>query len=306
MRVMPSMRAIMTAGPALDGDNVAAYNCAFIAVDDVRCFDETMYVLMCGVGMGFSVERQFIGKLPEVAEQFHDSTTVIHVEDSRIGWAQSLRQLVSLLYAGSVPSWDVSALRPAGAPLRTFGGRSSGPEPLCELFRFCIAVFRRAAGRRLNSRECHDIMCKIGDVVVSGGVRRSALLSLSNLSDQRMATAKSGQWWETEPQRALANNSVAYTEKPEIGVFMREWLNLYIRSPANAASSIARRRSRRCENCFAGCGKASIWGEFVAVKSFSDRCNSAILPRSSCARTTRRRRCATRSRSHQYWGRSSP
>lgn len=227
MRVMPSMRAIMTAGPALEQDQVAAYNCAFVSINDIRCFDETMYILMCGVGMGFSVERQFIKDLPEVAEHFHDSTTIIRVEDSRIGWAQSLRQLISLLYAGHVPSWDVSALRPAGAPLRTFGGRSSGPDPLVELFQFCIVIFRRAAGRRLNSRECHDIMCKIGDVVVSGGVRRSALLSLSNLSDQRMATAKSGQWWETEPQRALANNSVAYTEKPEIGLFMKEWVNLY-------------------------------------------------------------------------------
>ena len=227
MRVMPSMRAIMTAGPALDRDNVASFNCSYMAVDDIRCFDEAMYILMCGCGMGFSVERQFIKNLPEIAEQFHDSTTIIHVEDSRIGWAQSLRQLISLLYAGHVPSWDVSALRPAGAPLHTFGGRSSGPDPLVELFQFCINIFRKAAGRRLNSRECHDIMCKVGDVVVSGGVRRSALLSLSNLSDQRMAVAKSGQWWETEPQRALANNSVAYTEKPEIGLFMKEWIGLY-------------------------------------------------------------------------------
>lgn len=227
MRVMPSMRAIMTAGAALERDQVAGFNCAYMAIDDPRCFDESMYILMCGCGVGFSVERQFIKNLPEVAEDFHDSTTVIHVEDSRIGWAQSLRQLISLLYAGHVPSWDISQLRLAGVPLRTFGGRASGPEPLVELFQFCITIFRKAAGRRLNSRECHDIMCKIGDIVVSGGVRRSALLSLSNLSDQRMALAKSGQWWETEPQRALANNSVAYTEKPEIGLFMKEWVNLY-------------------------------------------------------------------------------
>ncbi len=226
LHVVPSMRAIMTAGPALELDNIAGYNCAYVAVDDMRVFDEAMYVLMCGCGLGFSVERQFIKDLPEVAEHFTDSTTVIHVEDSRIGWAQALRQLIGLLYGGHVPSWDTSALRPAGAPLQTFGGRASGPEPLHELFRFCVLIFRRAAGRRLNSRECHDIMCKIGDVVVSGGVRRSALLSLSNLSDQRMASAKSGQWWETDPQRALANNSVAYTEKPEIGLFMKEWLNL--------------------------------------------------------------------------------
>lgn len=227
MHVMPSMRAIMTAGIALEQDQIAGFNCAFMAIDDFRAFDETMYILMCGCGVGFSVERQFIAELPEVAEQFHDSTTVIRVEDSRIGWAQGLRQLISLLYAGLVPSWDLSALRPAGAPLKTFGGRSSGGDPLAELFQFCIVIFRRAAGRKLNSRECHDIMCKIGDVVVVGGVRRSALISLSNLSDQRMAAAKSGQWWETEPQRALANNSVAYTEKPEIGLFMKEWMNLY-------------------------------------------------------------------------------
>ena len=227
MDVMPSMRALMTAGPALELDQVAGFNCSYVAVDDLRCFDEMMYVLMCGCGMGFSVERQFITKLPEVAEIFHDSEIVLRVEDSRIGWARALRQLLSLLYAGAVPTWDTSLLRPAGAPLRTFGGRSSGPEPLCELFRFCVKLFRNAAGRRLNSRECHDLMCKIGDVVVSGGVRRSALLSLSNLSDQRMAVAKSGQWWETDPHRALANNSVAYTEKPDIGLFMREWLNLY-------------------------------------------------------------------------------
>ncbi len=227
MDVMPSMRALMTAGPALDLDQVAGFNCAYVAVDDLRCFDEAMYILMCGCGLGFSVERQFITKLPEVAETFHDSEIVLRVEDSRIGWARALRQLLSLLYAGAVPTWDTSLLRAAGAPLKTFGGRSSGPEPLHDLFRFCVKLFRNASGRRLNSRECHDLMCKIGDVVVSGGVRRSALLSLSNLSDQRMAVAKSGQWWETEPQRALANNSVAYTEKPEIGLFMREWLNLY-------------------------------------------------------------------------------
>jgi ribonucleoside-diphosphate reductase alpha chain len=227
MQVMPSMRAMMTAGPAMARDHVASYNCAYIAVDDIRCFDETMYVLMCGTGMGFSVERQFITKLPEVAEEFHESNTIIHVEDSRIGWAQSLRELISLLYAGHIPAWDLSKLRPAGAPLKVFGGRSSGASSLDELFKFCVGIFKRATGRKLNSRECHDIMCKIGDVVVAGGVRRSALLSLSNLSDQRMATAKSGQWWVDEPQRALANNSVAYTEKPEIGLFMKEWMNLY-------------------------------------------------------------------------------
>jgi ribonucleoside-triphosphate reductase (thioredoxin) len=227
MRVMPSMRAMMTAGIAMHQDHVAGYNCSYVAVDDPRCFDEAMYILMCGCGLGFSVERQFITHLPEVAEEFHESDTVIRVDDSRIGWAQSYRELISLLYAGHIPHWDLSRLRPAGAPLKTFGGRSSGPAPLDELFRFTVAIFKKAVGRKLNSRECHDLMCKIGDVVVVGGVRRSALISLSNLSDQRMALAKSGQWWETEPQRALANNSVAYTEKPEIGSFMKEWLNLY-------------------------------------------------------------------------------
>lgn len=227
MHVMPSMRAMMTAGVAMFQDQVAGYNCSYVAIDDIRSFDEAMYILMCGCGLGFSVERQFITHLSEVAEEFHQSNIVIRVDDSRIGWAQGLRELLSLLYAGHVPSWDLSLLRGPGMPLKTFGGRSSGPAPLNELFKFCVNIFKHAAGRKLNSRECHDLMCKIGDVVVVGGVRRSALISLSNLSDQRMAAAKSGQWWETEPQRALANNSVAYTEKPEIGLFMKEWLNLY-------------------------------------------------------------------------------
>ena len=227
LEVMPSMRALMTAGKALDRDNVSGYNCSFLAIDDVRAFDEALYVSMCGVGLGFSVERQSISKLPEVAEEFHNSTTVIHVEDSRIGWAKAFRELISLLYAGHIPSWDLSMLRPKGAPLKTFGGRSSGPAPLNDLFLFVTRIFKGSVGRKLNSVECHDIMTKIGDVVVSGGVRRSALISLSNLSDRRMAGAKSGQWWETSPHRALANNSVAYTEKPDIGAFMQEWLSLY-------------------------------------------------------------------------------
>lgn len=227
MKIMPSMRAFMTAGKALEKDEVAGYNCSFVAVDDVRAFDEAMYISMCGTGVGFSVERQFVSQLPTVAEAMHKTDTVIKVKDSKIGWASSFRELLSLLYSGQVPSWDVSALRPAGAPLKTFGGRASGPAPLENLFNFCIQIFSRAVGRKLSSLECHDIMCKVADVVVSGGVRRSAMISLSNLSDDRMRNAKNGQWWETEPQRALSNNSAAYTEKPEIGIFMKEWLTLY-------------------------------------------------------------------------------
>lgn len=227
LEVMPSMRALMTAGKALDRDNVAGYNCSAIAVDDPRAFDEAMYVSMCGTGVGFSVERQFVSKMPEIAEEFFQTDTVIKVRDSKIGWASSLRELISLLYGGQIPKWDLSLLRPAGAPLKTFGGRSSGPAPLNDLFEFTVRMFRNAAGRRLSSIECHDLMCKIGEIVVVGGVRRSAMISLSNLSDDRMRVAKSGQWWVEYPHRALANNSVAYTEKPEIGIFMREWLSLY-------------------------------------------------------------------------------
>lgn len=227
LEVMPSMRALMTAGPALERDNTAGYNCSYLPVDSPRAFDEAAYILMCGVGVGFSVERQYINKLPEVPDTVEKCETTIVVQDSKEGWAKALRQLISLLYAGQIPSWDTSKVRAAGERLRTFGGRASGPEPLEELFRFVVGVFTKAAGRKLNSIECHDIMCKIGEVVVVGGVRRSAMISLSNLSDDRMRTAKSGQWWEVEPQRALANNSVAYTEKPDIGTFIREWTALY-------------------------------------------------------------------------------
>ena len=227
LKVMPSMRALMTAGKALERDHIAGYNCSYIAVDDPRAFDEALFVLMCGTGLGFSVERQFITKLPDVAESFHPSETVIKVKDSKLGWASSFRELISLLYSGHVPQWDLSALRPAGAPLKTFGGRSSGPGPLNDLFRFTVNLFKKAQGRKLNSLECHDLMCKIADVVVVGGVRRSALISLSNLSDDRVRHAKSGQWWLDEPQRALSNNSVAYTEKPDMLQFMQEWTSLY-------------------------------------------------------------------------------
>ena len=225
--VMPSMRALMTSGPALDRCHVGGYNCSYVPVDSPRAFDETMYILMCGTGVGFSVERNCIEKLPLVAEDFHRTDTVIKVGDSRPGWAKSLKELIAMLYAGQIPAWDVSEVRAAGARLKTFGGRASGPQPLVELFEFCVQKFRNAAGRRLYPIECHDIMCKIGEVVVVGGVRRSALISLSNLNDDQMAHAKSGQWWEHEGQRALANNSVAYKTKPEMGTFMREWLSLY-------------------------------------------------------------------------------
>ena len=225
--IMPSMRALMTAGPALDRCHVGGYNCSYVPVDSPRAFDETMYILMCGTGVGFSVERHCIEKLPMVAEEFHETDTIIKVGDSRPGWAKSLKELIAMLYTGQVPKWDVSDVRPAGARLKTFGGRASGPQPLVELFEFVVQKFKGAAGRRLYPIECHDIMCKIGEVVVVGGVRRSALISLSNLNDDQMAHAKSGQWWENEGQRALANNSVAYKTKPEMGTFMREWLSLY-------------------------------------------------------------------------------
>jgi ribonucleoside-triphosphate reductase len=227
LEVMPSMRALMTAGKALDRDNAAGYNCSYLAIDDPRAFDEAMYLLMCGCGVGFSVERQFINKLPSIPEELFPTDTVLKVKDSKIGWASAFKELVSLLYSGSIPAWDLSALRPAGAPLKTFGGRSSGPGPLEDLFKFVITVFKEAAGRKLNSIECHDIMCKIGEIVVVGGVRRSAMISLSNLSDDRLRDAKMGQWWIDNVQRALSNNSVAYTEIPDIGQFMKEWKALY-------------------------------------------------------------------------------
>jgi ribonucleoside-diphosphate reductase alpha chain len=224
--VMPSMRALMTAGPALDRDPMAGYNCAFVAIDDVRAFDEILYILMCGTGMGFSVERQFIANLPTVAETFVDTDITIVVKDSKGGWANAFRELLALLYSGSVPKWDVSKVRPAGAKLKVFGGRASGPQPLVDLFRFAISTFKEAAGRKLTSIECHDLVCKIADIVVVGGVRRSALISLSNLSDDRMRGAKNGQWWVNAPHRGLANNSAAYTERPDMELFMKEWLSL--------------------------------------------------------------------------------
>jgi ribonucleoside-triphosphate reductase len=227
MEVMPSMRALMTAGPALEKDNCAGYNCSYIAVNDQRAFDEAMYISMCGTGVGFSVERQYVNELPAVAENFYPSNMVIKVKDSKLGWATAFKELIALLYTGMIPKWDLSELRPAGAPLKTFGGRSSGPGPLDDLFKFTVSTFQRAAGRKLTSIECHDLMCKVGDIVVVGGVRRSAMISLSNLSDDRMRNAKMGEWYNETPHRRLANNSAVYTEKPEIGIFMKEWQSLY-------------------------------------------------------------------------------
>ena len=227
LRIMPSMRAMMTAGQALDRDAVCGYNCSYIPVDSPRAFDECMYILMCGTGVGFSVERENVDKLPVVSDNMGSSSTTIKVADSKPGWAKALRELIALLYAGQIPQWDVSGVRAAGERLKVMGGRASGPQPLVDLFNFTVEIFKKARGRRLFPIECHDLMCKIGEIVVVGGVRRSALISLSNLNDDQMAHAKSGMWWESEPQRALANNSVAYKTKPEMGTFMREWLALY-------------------------------------------------------------------------------
>ena len=227
LEVMPSMRALMTAGPALDRDNMAGFNCSYIAIDSPRSFDEMMYVLMCGTGVGYSVEDQYISKLPEISEEFHATDTIIHVPDSKGGGAKSYRELVSLLYSGQVPEWDTSRVRPAGASLKTFGGRASGPEPLIDLFRFTVRLFKGAAGRKLTSLECHDLCCKIAQIVVVGGVRRSALISLSDLSDDALRQAKHGAWYNTESQRGLANNSACYTSKPSFEQFLDEWRSLY-------------------------------------------------------------------------------
>jgi ribonucleoside-diphosphate reductase alpha chain len=226
LEVMPSMRALMTAGPALERDNTAGYNCSYLPVDDPKAFDEAMYILLCGTGVGFSVERQYVSQLPEIPQGFEEVDTCIQVQDSKEGWAKALRKLIGHLYMGEVPIWDMSKVRPAGARLKVFGGRASGPAPLIDLFNFTVALFRQNAGRKLSSYDCHNLMCKVGEVVVSGGVRRSAMISLSNLSDGRMRHAKSGKWWETAPQMALSNNSVVYTEKPDGETFLREWTSL--------------------------------------------------------------------------------
>jgi ribonucleoside-diphosphate reductase alpha chain len=253
LEVMPSMRALMTAGPALDRCNVAAYNCAYLPVDSPRSFDEALYILMCGTGVGYSVESKYIDQLPKISENFQDTDTIIVVQDSKEGWAKAFRELISLLIAGQIPRWDTSRVRPAGARLKTFGGRASGPEPLEDLFRFCVELFRRASGRRLTSVECHDILCKVADIVVVGGVRRSAMISLFDCTDSRMSKAKFGAWWVDNPQRALANNSAVYERRrPDIGFFMEKWKELYDSKSGEpgffsryACQNIAARNARR-------------------------------------------------------------
>ncbi len=252
LEVMPSMRALMTAGAALERDNVAGFNCSYLPIDHPRALDELMYILLCGTGVGFSVERQYVQKLPEVAEEFHDSGTVIDVPDSKIGWAKSFRQLVSLLYAGEVPQWDTTKVRDSGEPLKTFGGRASGPQPLIDLFNFTVSLFKGSTGRKLSSLEVHDLCCKIAEVIVVGGVRRSALISLSNPSDGRLRGAKSGQWWLDNGQRSLANNSACYTERPEFDFFLDEMRALYESKAGErgifsrvAAQKVAARNGRR-------------------------------------------------------------
>ena len=227
LEVMPSMRCLMTAGPALEKDQVAGYNCSYIAIDNQKAFDEVMYILMCGTGVGFSVESRYTNKLPEVPDELHDTDTTVVFKDSKLGWASGYREFVSLLYSGKIPKWDVSKVRPAGARLKSFGGRASGPEPLIDLLRFTLNIFHKAHGRKLTTLECHDIVCKIADIVVCGGVRRSALISLSDLNDDHIRNAKSGSWWLADGQRALANNSAVYEQKPDMDTFMSEWIALY-------------------------------------------------------------------------------
>ena len=249
--IMPSMRCLMTAGEALKKENIAGYNCSYVKVDSPRSFDEILYVLMNGTGVGFSVEEEYVAQLPVVAEEFHETDTTIVVADSKLGWAKAYKELLSLVWQGQIPKWDLSGVRPAGAPLKTFGGRASGPEPLDDLFHFTINTFQNAAGRKMKPVEAHDIVCKIAEIVVVGGVRRSALISLSNLGDETMRHAKSGQWWESNPQRALANNSVNYKEKPDVGTFMREWLSLYDSKSGERGiynSMSARRQVERLNN----------------------------------------------------------
>ena len=264
LEVMPSMRALMTSGEALKDNNIAGYNCAYLSVDHPKAFDECLYILMHGTGVGFSVERQFINKLPEIPEEVVDVDDTIVVQDSKEGWQSAFRKLISYLFDGEVPHWDVSKVRPKGSRLKTFGGRASGPEPLVDLFYFASNIFRNASGRKLNSYECHRLMCKIAEVVVVGGVRRSALISLSNLTDERMRGAKTGQWWIDTPEMALSNNSVCYTEKPDMGIFMKEWLSLYesksgergIFNRESAIKQVAKNGRRDTEHEF-GCNPCS-------------------------------------------------
>ena len=264
LEVMPSMRALMTAGVALDRDNTAGYNCAYLPVDDPKSFDETMYILLCGTGVGFSVERKYVEKLPDIPSELCMSDTNIKVKDSKEGWAKSFRILISLLYAGEIPTYDTSSVRPAGSRLKTFGGRASGPGPLIDLFQFTIETFKQAQGRKLSSYECHSLMCKVGEVVVMGGVRRSAMISLSNLDDDHMRRAKSGEWYNSTPHMALANNSVAYEYKPNMTSFMHEWASLVesksgergIFNREAAKKQVAKNNRRSTEHEF-GCNPCS-------------------------------------------------
>jgi ribonucleoside-triphosphate reductase len=227
-KVLGSMRALMTAGPALERSNIAGYNCSYLPVDDLVAFDEILYILMNGTGVGFSVEKRYVEKLPEVPRFLdHRTDYVIEVEDSKEGWAKALRALVLALYQGVKPKWDTSAVRPAGSRLKTFGGRSSGPAPLEELFEYLLGVFESALGRQLTTLEVFDIVCKIASVVVVGGVRRSALIALTDLDDVDLTTAKSGEWWIDSPHRALANISAVYNGRPTQSQFMQEWKNIY-------------------------------------------------------------------------------
>jgi len=301
LEVMPSMRALMSAGKALERDNVAGFNCAYVAVDNPRVFDETLYILMCGTGVGFSVERQYINKLPDLPEELHDTDTIIKVADSKIGWSKAYKEFLSLLYSGQIPKWDLSNVRAHGARLKTFGGRASGPDPLEDLFRFTINIFKDANAKgqkKLVSIDCHDLMCKIAEVVVVGGVRRSALISLSNLSDERMRNAKSGAWWEGSQHRALANNSVAYTDSAEMGAFMREWLSLKESGSGErgifnrqAAEKQAAKNGRREEYKDFGCNPCS--EIILRSKQFCNLTEVVIKPTDTYARLEKKVKLAT-------------
>ena len=301
LEVMPSMRALMSAGKALERDNVAGFNCSYVAVDNVRAFDETLYILMCGTGVGFSVERQYINKLPDLPEELHKTDTVIKVADSKIGWSKAYKELMSLLYAGQIPEWDLSGVRPQGARLKTFGGRASGPAPLDDLMHFTINIFNDAISKgqkKLVSIDCHDLMCKIAEVVVVGGVRRSALISLSNLSDERMRNAKSGSWWEHSQHRALSNNSVAYTDSAEMGAFMKEWLSLYESKSGErgifnrqAAENQAAKNGRRAEYKDFGCNPCS--EIILRNKQFCNLTEVVVRPNDSWVDIQRKTEIAT-------------
>lgn len=284
LHIMPSMRCLMTAGPALARDHIAGYNCAYRPISDISAFDEIMYILMCATGVGFSVERQYVNQLPVVPEQLSESQVVLLIADSKRGWAEGYRELLGLLYAGRIPSWNTSQVRPAGAPLLTMGGRASGPGPLIDLFKYTVEIFKNAVGRRLTSLECHDLVCKIGECIVVGGVRRSALISLSNLSDIRMRDAKAGEWWKLEPQRSLANNSVAYTERPEVGQFMEEWNALY--SSKSGERGIFNRNAAHAQAMASGRRRGQ-WDSGEPIDFGTNPCSEIILrPQQFCNLST--------------------